>query len=93
MRGSRWSPPGPLAADTRLTDTGRFAPLHTELERAAAPPIDEVIVAPHPPGVSRWLTLDAPSRIRAIPGLPVTHVIVPPVATVADDRALPRLGG
>jgi len=38
-------------------------------------PFDEVIVATHPPGLSRWLKLDVLSRVRGATGLPVTHVI------------------
>ena len=38
-------------------------------------PFDEVIVATHPPGLSRWLKLDVLSRVRGATGLPVTHVV------------------
>jgi nucleotide-binding universal stress UspA family protein len=35
---------------------------------------DEVIVSTFPPGVSRWLRMDLPNRIRRRSKLPVTHV-------------------
>jgi len=38
-------------------------------------PVDEVILSTLPPGVSRWLALDLPSRVRAHVSVPVTHVI------------------
>jgi hypothetical protein len=38
-------------------------------------PADEIILSTLPPGVSRWLALDLPSRVRAHVKVPVTHVI------------------
>jgi hypothetical protein len=38
-----------------------------------------VIVSTHPPAVSRWLKLDAVSRIRRLTSLPVIHVTAAPV--------------
>ena len=35
---------------------------------------DEIIISTLPPGPSAWLHQDAPSRLRHIHGLPVTHV-------------------
>jgi hypothetical protein len=43
---------------------------------------DGIIVSTLPPGVSRWLGLDAVSRIRREFDLPVTHVVA--TATPAD---------
>ena len=43
---------------------------------------DEVILSTLPVGVSRWVKLDLPSRIRRRFGVPVTHV-------VADAEPLP----
>jgi hypothetical protein len=40
---------------------------------------EEVIVSTLPHAVSKWLKLDAPSRIQRNTGLPVTHVVGTPV--------------
>lgn len=37
--------------------------------------VDEIVLSTLPPGVSRWLALDLPSRVRAHVSIPVTHVI------------------
>jgi hypothetical protein len=47
-------------------------------EIGAHPECSETIVSTFPPGVSRWLRLDLPSRLRMATGLPVTHVVVHP---------------
>jgi flavin-binding protein dodecin len=36
---------------------------------------DNIIVCTMPPGISRWLGMDLPSRIRRVSNLPVTHVV------------------
>jgi hypothetical protein len=38
--------------------------------------VDEIILSTLPPGPSRWLRVDAPSRMaKAFPGVPVFHVL------------------
>jgi hypothetical protein len=37
---------------------------------------DEVIVSTLPPGPSKWLRMDLPTRIERASGLPVTHIAV-----------------
>jgi hypothetical protein len=38
-------------------------------------PFDEIILSTLPPGLSRWLRADVPSRLRKVTALPVTHVV------------------
>jgi hypothetical protein len=39
---------------------------------------DEVVIATLPPGISRWLRLSLPNRLRRATALPVTHLTVHP---------------
>jgi len=45
------------------------------LEREGSDGFDAVIVSTLPPGVSRWLGLDAPTQIRRRFGIEVIHLI------------------
>jgi hypothetical protein len=40
-------------------------------------PVDEVILSTLPPGISRWLGQDVPSRLRNAVGVPVSVVTAP----------------
>ena len=40
-------------------------------------PVDEILISTLPPGVSRWLRLDAPRRLANAVAVPVTHVVAP----------------
>lgn len=76
------------AAAARLTDSGvplvgvtvgdadPFVAVTNEL--SAHPDCGAIIVSTFPPGVSRWLRLDLPTRLEKRTGLPVTHVVVEP---------------
>jgi hypothetical protein len=44
---------------------------------------DEIILSTLPPGVSRWLKQDLPHRLERRYGIPVTHVIGTPAATMS----------
>lgn len=50
-------------------------------ELAVRPDIDGIIVSTFPPGISRWLRLDLPTRLEKSTRLPVIHVIVEPEAS------------
>jgi hypothetical protein len=68
-----------------LTVTGEVAdpsPLMAIADALRHDRYDEVILSTLPVGVSRWLHLDLPSRIRRRFGVPVSHV-------VADAEPLP----
>ena len=41
------------------------------------PPFDEIILSTLPPGLSKWLGLDLPSRVGRAYDLPITHVTAP----------------
>lgn len=45
------------------------------------PGYESIIVSTFPPGVSRWLRLDLPSRLEKQFQIPVTHVVVEPETT------------
>jgi hypothetical protein len=48
------------------------------------PAYDEIIVSTFPPGVSRWLKMDLPSRLARMSRLPVCHLIASPYAAPAS---------
>lgn len=56
-----------------IGDTNPVHAVHQVLDRDSD--FDEVIVSTLPPGVSRWLNLDVPSRLRKGGAIPVVHVI------------------
>lgn len=69
--------PDPFAAVGDSLRTGRF---------------DEVIVSTLPHGVSHWLRLSLPHRLRRLTDLPVNHVTAHPLPAHrgSDDRELAR---
>ncbi len=60
--------PDPLAAAADVLSCNKF---------------DEVVVSTLPRGVSRWLRLSLPHRLRRLTDLPVTHVTAHPRPTMA----------
>lgn len=59
-------------------EVGEASPVEavaTVLEREGAEAFDTVLVSTLPPGLSKWLGLDAPSQIRRRFGVDVVHVI------------------
>jgi hypothetical protein len=62
-------------------------PLAAVSDALRAEHFDELIVSTLPRGISRWLRLSLPHRLRRMTDLPVLHVIAHP----RDDRRGPRL--
>jgi hypothetical protein len=63
------------AADVtgEVGDVNPLHAVHVLLDRDSN--FDEVIVSTLPPGPSKWLKLDVPSRLRKEMRIPVTHVV------------------
>lgn len=55
-------------------EVGDSNPVHAVGDVVIREPFDEVIISTLPPGPSHWLRQDAPTRIRRVLGIPVTHV-------------------
>ena len=55
-------------------EVGSSDPMHAVTDVLDRREFDEVVVSTFPPGVSRWLRMDLPNRIRRRSKLPVTHV-------------------
>ena len=58
-------------ADGEIGDRDPVAAVRDALRRR---PADEIILSTLPPGISRWLGQDVPSRLRAVVGIPVAVV-------------------
>jgi GABA permease len=56
-------------------EVGDERPLQAIDDVLADREFDEIVLSTFPPGMSRWLRLDLPHRVRAAYGLPVRHVI------------------
>ena len=56
-------------------DLGDDNPLQAVADALRNQHFDEIIVSTLPPGISRWLRLDLPTRLRRNVSIPVTHVI------------------
>lgn len=68
--------------DVRVGDPDPFLAVSNEISNS--PDYDTIIVSTFPPGVSRWLRLDLPTRLEKKFGIPVIHVVVPPEEAPAD---------
>lgn len=64
--------------EERVGDPDPFVAVARELREN--PDYDGIILSTFPPGISRWLRLDLPSRLERQLQLPVTHVVVEPEA-------------
>lgn len=56
-------------------EVGDERPLQAIDDVLRARDVDEIVLSTFPRGVSRWLRLDLPHRIRATYGLPLRHVM------------------
>lgn len=56
-------------------EVGDIRSLDSTLDALRVHEYDEVILSTLPPGVSRWLGMDLPSRLRRTIDVPVTHVV------------------
>jgi len=56
-------------------EIGDESPLRAVADALRNQEFDEIIVSTLPPGASRWLKLDLPSRLRHSCAIPVTHVM------------------
>jgi hypothetical protein len=64
-------------ADGEVGDKNPILAIEDALRHGA---FDEIILSTLPPGLSRWLKLDLPSRVGARFNLPVTHLVAEPEA-------------
>lgn len=67
---------GVRLTEVRIGDPDPFVAVSGELAGESA--YQSIIVSTFPPGISRWLRLDLPSRLEKQFDIPVTHVIVDP---------------
>ena len=63
---------GATEADGEVGDSNPILAIEDALRNGQ---FDEIILSTLPPGISRWLKLDLPSRVAARFQLPVTHVV------------------
>lgn len=56
-------------------EVGDADPILAIADALADREVDEVILSTLPPGISRWMRLDLPSRVERRFHLPVTHVV------------------
>ena len=56
-------------------EIGDESPLRAVADALREQHYDEIIVSTLPPGVSRWLKLDLPNRLRRSVSIPVTHIV------------------
>ena len=62
------------AGGTATGEVGPIDPYTATLEALERGSYDEIILSTLPPGISRWLKMDLPSRLRRATDLPVTVV-------------------
>ena len=58
-------------------EIGATDPVAAACDALRARQIDEVLLSTLPPGISRWIGMDVPTRLRASTSVPVTVVTAP----------------
>jgi hypothetical protein len=64
-------------------EVGHKDPVEAARDAMRNHPVDEVILSTLPPGISRWLGQDAPTRLKAAVAVPVVVVTAEPIKTQA----------
>ena len=64
-------------------EVGHKDPVEAARDAMRNHPVDEVILSTLPPGISRWLGQDAPTRLKAAVPVPVVVVTAEPIKTEA----------
>jgi hypothetical protein len=67
-------------------EVGHKDPVEAARDAMRGHPVDEVILSTLPPGISRWLGQDAPTRLKAAVAVPVVVVTAEPATTKAGAR-------
>ena len=67
-------------------EVGHKDPVEAARDALRRHPADEVILSTLPPGISRWLGQDAPSRLKSAVPVPVVVVTAEPSRTKAEAR-------
>lgn len=67
-------------------EVGHKDPVEAARDAMRGHPVDEVILSTLPPGLSRWLGQDAPTRLKAAVPVPVVVVTAEPARTQSGAR-------
>ena len=67
-------------------EVGHKDPVEAARDAMRGHPVDEVILSTLPPGISRWLGQDAPTRLKAAVAVPVVVVTAEPAKTQSGAR-------
>jgi hypothetical protein len=62
-------------------EVGHKDPVEAARDAMRGHPVDEVILSTLPPGLSRWLGQDAPTRLKAAVAVPVVVITAEPAKT------------
>jgi hypothetical protein len=67
-------------------EVGHKDPVEAARDAMRGHPVDEVILSTLPPGLSRWLGQDAPTRLKASAPVPVVVITAEPAKTQSGAR-------
>lgn len=68
-------------------DVGDQSPLTAIVDALRGRQFDEIILSTLPPGISRWLAQDLPSRVKRVSSIPLTHIVSVERQAPAPTRA------